>query len=331
MPPERLQWHEPAAYRRGPELWTGSWLTSSGPWTSGAGPQILRDRSLDQGLERLSIEHLSLPDVDGATRVSLEAGVEEPPRVLQGGTTGEGQLDHLIVGLSRADDSSVGPYGHAQWVAGLDPFALSMMSGSASWMRRRTSARVSARQPPRDRIRSSMRREAAFSFARFASAPGLALAAAFGGDLDLAAGLRGLLARDVPLALGFALLSFIIRPFFDFSTQCCEKSKCYPAAISCASAAPRRRRRSRIRPWQRTRLSSAAESVIPVSTISRKNVSPPAMRRRRSVSERTIKSIGNGTPNWIRIFPAAVSGDIDQRFLVIGRSTSESTVGLPYA
>src|SRR5438067_6522436 len=70
----------------------------------------------------------------------------------------------------------------------------STMSGSTSWMRRRTSARVSARQPPRDRIRSSMRREAAFSFARFASAPGLAFAPAFGGDLDLVADLRGLLA-----------------------------------------------------------------------------------------------------------------------------------------
>src|SRR5213083_1967442 len=83
----------------------------------------------------------------------------------------------------------------------------STMSGSASWMRRRTSARVSARQPPRDRIRSSMRREAACSFAGCASATGLAFAAAFGGDLDLVADLRGLFARDVPLAFGFAMLS----------------------------------------------------------------------------------------------------------------------------
>jgi hypothetical protein len=44
------------------------------------------------------------------------------------------------------------------------------MFGSASRMRRRTSARVSARQPPRDWIRSSMRREAACPGARFASA-----------------------------------------------------------------------------------------------------------------------------------------------------------------
>jgi hypothetical protein len=35
-------------------------------------------------------------------------------------------------------------------------------------------------------------------------APGLAFAPAFGGDLDLVADLRGLLARDVPLAFGFA-------------------------------------------------------------------------------------------------------------------------------
>src|SRR5438094_2703893 len=72
----------------------------------------------------------------------------------------------------------------------------STMSGSASWIRRRTSARVSARQPPRDRIRSSMRREAAFSVGRFASTPSLAFEPAFGGDLDLVADLRGLLARD---------------------------------------------------------------------------------------------------------------------------------------
>src|SRR5919198_1202898 len=90
----------------------------------GAGAEILRHRGLDQGFERLSIEHLSLPDVDGATRVSLETGVEEPLRVLQRGTPGEGQLDDLLVGLSRADDPSVGPNGHAHWVAGLDPFAL---------------------------------------------------------------------------------------------------------------------------------------------------------------------------------------------------------------
>src|SRR5438046_3240863 len=83
----------------------------------------------------------------------------------------------------------------------------STMSGSASWMRRRTSARVSARQPPRDRIRSSMKRVAAFAVARFASAPGLALVPAFGGDLDLVADLRGLLARDVPLARLRPLLS----------------------------------------------------------------------------------------------------------------------------
>src|SRR5262245_59513742 len=66
----------------------------------------------------------------------------------------------------------------------------STMSGSASWMRRRTSARVWARQSPRDWILSSMRREAA-PVVRFASAPGLAFAPAFGADLDLVADLRG--------------------------------------------------------------------------------------------------------------------------------------------
>src|SRR5205823_12278545 len=52
------------------------------------------------------------------------------------------------------------------------------------------------------------------SFTGLASlAPGLDLVPAFGGDLDLVADLRGLVARDVPLALSFAMLSVIIRPF----------------------------------------------------------------------------------------------------------------------
>src|SRR3972149_497428 len=42
-------------------------------------------------------------------------------------------------------------------------------------------------------------------------APGLAFAPAFGWDLDLVADLRGLLARDVPLAFGFALLIGLVQ------------------------------------------------------------------------------------------------------------------------
>src|SRR5262245_16037593 len=81
------------------------------------------------------------------------------------------------------------------------------MPGSASWMRRRTSVKVSASQAPRDRIRSSIRREPAVSVGR--SAPGLA----FDGDLDVVADLRRLLPRDVPLAFGFGVFSGMIRPF----------------------------------------------------------------------------------------------------------------------
>src|SRR5438093_7017105 len=44
-------------------------------------------------------------------------------------------------------------------------------------------------------------------------APGLAFAPAFGWDLDLVADLRGLLARDVPLAFGFAVLIGVSSEF----------------------------------------------------------------------------------------------------------------------
>ena len=57
-----------------------------------------------------------------------------------------------------------------------------------------------------------MRREPAFPVPRFASAPGLTFAPAFGGDLDLVADLRGLLARDVRLAFGFALAGMRTGP-----------------------------------------------------------------------------------------------------------------------
>ena len=52
------------------------------------------------------------------------------------------------------------------------------------------------------------------SFTRSASLPpGWALPApGYGGDLDLVADLRGLLARDVPLAFGFTYLVASVRP-----------------------------------------------------------------------------------------------------------------------
>src|SRR5437868_4749415 len=43
------------------------------------------------------------------------------------------------------------------------------------------------------------------TFSLFRTLIGLAFAPAFGGDLDLVADWRGLFARDVPLAFGFAL------------------------------------------------------------------------------------------------------------------------------
>src|SRR4051794_25965214 len=91
-------------------------------------------------------------------------------------------------------------------------FHSSVISGSASRISTRMRASVSPRHPLRSRIRWSMSREAGIPIARC-------------GGLDLLADLRGLLARDVPLAFGFALPSlpvedFRFRPrplFFGFS------------------------------------------------------------------------------------------------------------------
>src|ERR671915_1532707 len=75
-------------------------------------------------------------------------------------------------------------------------FRSSIISGSASRISARMRARVSPRHPPRSRFRWSMSREAGFPVAR---------SRLLSGDLDLVADLRGSLARDAPLAFGFAL------------------------------------------------------------------------------------------------------------------------------
>src|SRR5207253_2464136 len=97
-----------------------------------------------------------------------------------------------------------------------------MMSGSASWMMRRTSARVSARQPPRDRIRSSMRREAAFPVARFASAPGLAFALPSAGTWTWWPTCVACLRATVPLAFGSLLFGFSATVH---SPTCCDAQR----------------------------------------------------------------------------------------------------------
>src|SRR5262249_33463706 len=85
---------------------------------------------------------------------------------------------------------------------GVPHFHSSVISGSGSRISARMRVRVSPRHPSRSRIRWSMSWEAGLA----SPAPDLALVPAFGGDLALAADLRGLLTRDVPLALGFAFL-----------------------------------------------------------------------------------------------------------------------------
>jgi hypothetical protein len=81
-------------------------------------------------------------------------------------------------------------------------FHSSVISGSASRISARMRARVSPRHPPRSRIRWSMSREAGFPVARSRLLIPARTAPSMGGDLDSVADLRGLLARDVPLAFG---------------------------------------------------------------------------------------------------------------------------------
>ncbi|KAG1301948.1 hypothetical protein G6F63_016774 [Rhizopus arrhizus] len=51
-------------------------------------------------------------DVDGAARVALQAGVEQPRRIGQRRPLGEGQLHRRLVGFARAEDAAMLPYRH---------------------------------------------------------------------------------------------------------------------------------------------------------------------------------------------------------------------------
>src|SRR4051812_22539644 len=78
---------------------------------------------------------------------------------------------------------------------GLTHFTSSTISGSASRISARMRARVSARHPLRALIRWSMSREAGFAVARSRLLIPARAAPLIDADLDLAADLRGLLAR----------------------------------------------------------------------------------------------------------------------------------------
>src|SRR6185436_17494603 len=69
------------------------------------------DGRADEGLERARVHLLALAYVDGASRVPLEAGVEELRRILERRAFGERQLHRRLVGLAGADDPVVRPDG----------------------------------------------------------------------------------------------------------------------------------------------------------------------------------------------------------------------------
>src|SRR5688572_19598010 len=85
-------------------------------------------------------------------------------------------------------------------------FRSSVISASASMISARMRARVSSRHPPELRTCWSGSREAGFP-----------VAPVFRADLDLVADLRGLSARDVPLAFGLVGFSATVH-----SPTCCD-------------------------------------------------------------------------------------------------------------
>src|SRR5262245_49895810 len=71
--------------------------------------EVEHHRGADEILQGLLVDLLAFMDVDGAPDIPLEAGVEEPRRILQRGSFGEGHLDGLLVRLPGAHDAGVRP------------------------------------------------------------------------------------------------------------------------------------------------------------------------------------------------------------------------------
>ncbi len=70
-------------------------------------------RGANELLEGCHVELLPFAEVDRPPRAPVKAGVEELLRVLDGGTAKERELHDLLVGLTRADATVMGPDGDA--------------------------------------------------------------------------------------------------------------------------------------------------------------------------------------------------------------------------
>ena len=146
---------------------------------------ILGHRGLHERLERARVDRLPIVDVDRPARVAFQAGIEEARWVGDAGPPGERELHDLRVRLSGAHDPVVRPDRNPTIAFdGFFHFRSSIIPGSASRMSARMRASVSSRHPPGSRFRWSLSREA---------------------GVGLVADLRGLRARDVPVAFGFAI------------------------------------------------------------------------------------------------------------------------------
>ena len=104
----------------------------------------------DERFERALVDLVALIDVDRASHVAFEAGVEQARRILERGAVGEGQLHDSLVGLAGAEMPACSNTGTPRH------FHSSTTSGQASLMRPRTRASVAPRQSPSSLIRPSI-------------------------------------------------------------------------------------------------------------------------------------------------------------------------------
>src|SRR5438309_6132859 len=119
---------------------------------------VQRHGRADERLQGRRVDLLALVDVDGSSRVPIEAGVEEAGGVLQGGALGERHLHDVLVCLAGADDPVVRPDRGPHPLPLLEAIGLCLLDQSADPAERLAAPVLE----PGDSIADQLRRRLAF-------------------------------------------------------------------------------------------------------------------------------------------------------------------------
>src|SRR5690348_3093440 len=115
--------------------------------------RVQRHGGANKSLERFLVEFLALMQVDGAPGVAIEAGVEQPHRIVQRGPLGKGHLHNVLVRLAGADYSVVRPHRDASPLPLLDHLGVGLLDACADLRKHLAPPVAELLDPPVDQQR----------------------------------------------------------------------------------------------------------------------------------------------------------------------------------